>query len=134
MSVDVEAWVQAWHGIVARRDLSAVDGLLAEDVTFGAPPYWSKLEGRAVCARLLRIIIEVIPDFTYHREWINGREIVLEFTGHVGDLGLQGVDIITLNAEGTVQNLDVMLRPANALMELMRVVGERMQAELAGPD
>lgn len=131
MSVDVEAWVRDWHEVVKSRDLSNVEDLLAEDMTLGAPPHWKKLETKRVCGMLFRVIIEVIPDFAYHRQWINGREIVLEFTGHVGNLGLQGVDIITLNEEGKVQNLDVMLRPANALMELMSLVGEKMAAKLA---
>ena len=131
MSLDVEAWLAEWHGIVQRRDLDGMADALAEDMTMGAPPYWNNLESKAVCGRLLAVIVDTIKDFTYYREWINGREIALEFKGHVGDLGLQGMDLITLNDDGKIQNLDVMIRPANALMELMNVVGQKMQERLA---
>ena len=49
----VDPWLEKWHRIVAERDLGALEGLLAEDIEFGAPPYWAKLEGRALVAHLL---------------------------------------------------------------------------------
>ena len=29
-----------WHRLVEERDLVALEKILAEDVTLGAPPYW----------------------------------------------------------------------------------------------
>jgi hypothetical protein len=36
-----------WHQLVENKDLVALEKILAEDVTMGAPPYWDKLQGRS---------------------------------------------------------------------------------------
>jgi hypothetical protein len=133
MAADAESFLQVWHRIVEKRDAAALADVLAENVTLGAPPYWTRLEGREIVQRLLGIIIETIDGFTYHREWLDGAELALEFTGRVGDTELQGIDLISLDAENRVQNLDVMIRPMNALEELRDRVGARMRAPLDSP-
>ena len=130
-----DAFLDAWHRLVAARDLVALEAILAEDVTLGAPPYWDALEGRPVVLHLLSLILETIEGFTYHREWhasATGQgEIALEFKGRVGDLDLQGIDLISLNARGQVQNLDVLIRPMNALSALRDRIAPRMIAFFA---
>ncbi len=131
MSANVETWLAQWHAAVEGADAAALAVLLAEDISMGAPPYWTELQGKPVVERLLGVLVETFEDFTYHRQWIDGNELALEFRGRVGDLGLHGIDLITLNDAGLVQHLDVMIRPANALTELMAIVGQKMQAKLA---
>ena len=124
-----------WHELVKNRDLVALEKILAEDVSMGAPPYWDKLQGRSIVHHLLGLIISTIEDFTYHREWhsdsTGGGEIALEFMGHVGELDLQGIDLITLNERGELQNLDVMIRPMNALEALRDIVAPKMMEFLS---
>ena len=134
MAVDSRAWLERWNAIVEARDLDGIGAQLADDVSMGAPPYWNELQGKEVVHRLLSVIVDTIEDFTYHREWVDGSELALEFRGHVGELGLHGMDLITLNEGGQIQHLDVLIRPANALMGLMSAVGEKMQAKLAELD
>jgi len=124
------AFLTKWHELVAARDLVGLEQVLAEDVELGAPPYWDKLQGRPIVHHLLGLIIETIEDFSYYREWHddsrgNG-EIALEFRGHVGELDLQGIDLITLNDRGEIQNLDVVIRPMNALSALRDVIAPKM--------
>jgi 2,4-dienoyl-CoA reductase (NADPH2) len=54
------------------------------------------------------------------------RELALEFRGRVGGLELQGVDLITLDDQGRITNLDVMIRPINTLLALRDRVAARM--------
>lgn len=119
-----------WHPVVQDRDLEGLEGLLALDVTMGAPPYWDKLSGRPLVHHLLGLIIHTIEDFTYHREWHEdsrrNAEIALEFRGHVGQIELQGIDLISLNERGEIQNLDVMIRPMNALEALRDTIAPGM--------
>ena len=119
-----------WHRLVEERDLIALETILASDVSMGAPPYWDKLHGRRIVHKLLGLIIHTIEDFTYHREWHddsrNRGEIALEFRGHVGELSLQGIDIITLNDRGELQNLDVAIRPMSALAALRDIIAPQM--------
>jgi hypothetical protein len=130
MGTQSDQFLARWHPLVAGRDLGALEKILAEDVSMGAPPYWDKLRGRPIVHHLLGLIIQTIEDFTYHREWHDDSrgqgEIALEFHGHVGELDLQGIDLITLNTRGELQNLDVMIRPMNALSALRDVIAPKM--------
>jgi hypothetical protein len=123
-------FLSKWHPLVVQKNLSALDEILAEDVTMGAPPYWDRLSGRPIVHHLLGLIIRTIEDFTYHREWHDDSqgkgEIALEFRGHIGHSALQGIDLITLDANGQIQNLDVMIRPMNTLEELRKIIAPQM--------
>lgn len=132
-SVNAE-FLAKWHPVVKERDLAGLETLLAPDVSMGAPPYWDRLRGRPLVHHLLGLIIHTIKDFSYHREWHddsrgNG-EIALEFHGHVGELDLQGIDLISLNDRGEIQKLDVVIRPMNALAALRDVITPQMAVYL----
>jgi hypothetical protein len=131
MPDSADAFLTEWHRIVAGRDLVALKTVLAEDIAIGAPPYWEKLRGRPLVHYLLGRIVHTIEDFTYQREWQDGNELALEFSGHVGDHQLQGIDLITLNERGMIQNLDVLMRPVNAVLSLREVIAPQMAAFLA---
>jgi hypothetical protein len=128
MPPDAAAFLAVWHRIVSTKDLDGLACVLRDDVAIGAPPYWQKLEGRPLVHRLLGVILDTIEDFTYHREWTSGRELALEFHGRVGGRRLQGIDLITLDDENRIVNLDVLIRPMNALEELRDRVAPRMAA------
>lgn len=121
-----DTFLDEWHRVVAERDLDGLEKLLLEDVTIGAPPYWNKLSGRRIVHHLLSIILETIEGFTYYREWQEGNELALEFQGKVGDLDVQGIDLITLDDGGRVQNIDVLMRPTNTILRLQEIVGPKM--------
>ena len=126
MSPDAKLFLDCWHRIVADRNLAELHEILAEDVSIGAPPYWTRLEGRDLVGHLLATIIHTIEDFSYQREWWNGAELALEFTGRVKGLDLQGIDLITLNAENRIAKLDVLMRPINGASALRDLVAPQM--------
>lgn len=131
MIANTSDFLTEWHRVVAERDVDAFGNHLTEDVTIGAPPYWDRLEGRVLVEHLLGIIARTIEDFTYHREWVDGNELALEFTGHVGDMQLQGIDLITLDDSMRISKLDVLMRPVNAVLKLREIVGPQMMEFLA---
>ncbi len=131
MSRDVSDFLTEWHRIVRERDLVGLDGVLDENVSLGAPPYWDKLHGRKLIHHLLGLIVYTIDGFTYHREWCNGSELALEFTGRVGDRELQGIDLISLNDSFLVQNIDVLMRPVNSVIALRDAIAPKMAAFLS---
>lgn len=131
MTAPFDEFLVKWHRIVAERDLPALPAVLAKDVSLGAPPYWGKVEGRDLVGHLLGLIVHTIEGFTYHREWRDGPEFALEFRGRVGKIELQGIDLITVNERGEVQNLDVMIRPLNAVVALRETIAPKMAAFLA---
>ena len=126
MTANAKAFLDEWHRIVSNKDLESLKGVLAPDVTLGPPPYWMRLEGRDIVHYLLGLIINTIEGFTYHRQWSDQDELALEFKGRVGEIELQGVDLITLDGEGRVLNLDVVMRPANAIDALAEIIRPQM--------
>jgi hypothetical protein len=130
MTTQVESFLAEWHRIVAAKDIAALTGVLAEDVELGAPPYWNPLQGRALVQHLLGLILETIEGFTYHREWSQGRELALEFKGRVGDLDVQGIDLISLDDDGRIRRLEVPMRPLNAIEALRRTIAPQVVAFL----
>jgi hypothetical protein len=131
MTSEFDGFLTEWHRVVAEKDLDALKRLLAEDISLGAPPYWPRFEGRGLVHHLLGLILDTIEEFTYHREWRNGSELALEFTGRVGDLDLQGIDLVSLDDRFVVRRLDVLIRPMNAIEALRDTIAPRMAAFLA---
>lgn len=122
----LDPWLVEWHRIVAEKDTGALLDLLAPDIALGAPPYWAKLQGRSVVQHLLGLIVHTIEDFTYHREWSEGGEYALEFTGHVGERELQGIDLISVDETGVIRDFDVLMRPVNSVVALRDVIAPQM--------
>jgi hypothetical protein len=131
MAADADAFLATWHEIVASRDLAGLRRVLADDIALGAPPYWTRLEGVDLVCHLLGLVITTIEGFTYHREWRSGSELALEFTGRVGDKDLQGVDLISLDDDNKVKQLEVPMRPVNAVVALQRAIAPGMEAFLS---
>ena len=104
--------------------------MLADDISLGAPPYWDRFQGRKLVHHLLGLILHTIEDFTYRREWQEGSELALEFSGRVGGLDLQGIDLISLNDGLVIQSLDVLMRPTNAVDRLRETIAPQMASFL----
>lgn len=131
MADPVSGFLDHWHRIVGEKDLDALRGVLADDVSLGAPPYWGRIQGHEIVHHLLGLIVNTIAGFAYHREWQKGHELALEFTGRVGELELQGIDLISLDPKLRIQRLDVMIRPINAVIALRDAIAPRMASFLA---
>jgi hypothetical protein len=126
----VSDFLEEWHRIVGAKDIEALASVLAEDVALGAPPYWAPLRGRDLVQHLLGLIVHTIEGFTYHREWQAGRELALEFRGRVGELELQGIDLIHLDEDFRIERIEVPMRPINAVEELRNRIAPQMAAFL----
>ena len=116
-----------WHHAVFQRDAQALAALLADDVQFYSPVLFKPKQGKPTVAHILMTVASVFENFTYHRQWRDGGELVLEFSAEVAGLKVKGVDIISLNEAEEITTLEVMVRPANGLMAL----GEEMARRLA---
>jgi len=119
--------VARWHDCVARRDFAALRDLLADDVRFHSPFLWRPKEGKAVTAAYLTAAMQVLGNFAYHRELVDGTTAMLEFSAEVGEFSLKGIDIIRFGADGRIAEFEVMVRPFKGLTAL----AEAMQKQLA---
>ncbi len=131
MANELRGFLTEWHRLVSAKDVAALGRVLAADVSIGAPPYWARIEGHARVHHLLGLILATIEEFTYHREWQQGHELALEFTGRVAELELQGIDLITLDDRFAIQKIDVLMRPISAVGRLRDLIAPQMAAFIA---
>jgi hypothetical protein len=114
-----QAFLERWHAFVSTGDESLLPALLAEDVALHAPLYWKVRRGRAEIALILGAVVQVFGPLEYRRVWASGDELALEFATTImaaeGTVQAKGIDLFTLDADGRIAVLEVMLRPPNAL-------------------
>ena len=122
--------IDRWHEMLATRDMSILNELLAEDVVFRSPVAFHPYPGKQVVFFILSNVIQVFENFTYHREFISedSNNVVLEFSAQVSDKKLKGVDMIQFNEEGQIIDFEVMIRPKSGLEALAVQMGQRMQS------
>jgi hypothetical protein len=120
----------AWHQLVANRDATGVDALLAEDVVFHSPIVDTPQAGRAVTRQYLAAVFDIFSKhaFRYVREVAGKHDAVLEFLVEIDGVTVNGVDMIKWNDEGQIVDFKVMLRPFKALKVMQTRVAAILQA------
>lgn len=109
------------------KDLDLLRETLAEDVVLHSPILFKGFEGREMSLVVLSNVIEVFEDFRYLDEVHGDGTVVLRFAAKVdGKFEIEGVDYLTLDADGRVTDLTVFLRPQKAV----QAFNERMVARL----
>jgi hypothetical protein len=105
------------------KDLDLMRETLAEDIVLHSPILFKGFEGRDTAMFVLSNVIEVFEDFRYLDEVHGDSTVVLRFAAKVdGKFEIEGIDYLTLGADGLVTDLTVFLRPlkaVNAFNELM---------------
>ncbi len=110
------------------KDLELLREALAADVVVHSPVLFRGFEGREAAMIVLSNVIEVLENFAYTHELADGDDLVLRFRADVGDLLLEGIDFIRLDADGKVADLTVFMRPQRALTAFNERMGERLAA------
>ena len=122
--------LERWHRIMRIARYHRLDDLLADEVGL-------RVAGRAHAAGRARrsrtstwrpaCVVLNNGSFQYVGEWQGEESAVLEFKCQLGELAVNGIDMIEWNAEGLITRFKVMVRPVKALQTLMPL----MAAELA---
>ena len=115
-----------FRAAVEAHDMDAAVALLSSDVVFRSPVVFRPYEGRDAVAPLLHAVAQVFEDFEYVREIGDGADHALMFRAHVGDMQVEGVDLIRENEAGEISEFVVMLRPLKGVL----AVAEAMRARL----
>lgn len=117
-----------WHDMVDRRDPTALDDLLADEVVFHSPILHTPQHGKARTRMYLLAAFQVLlqDDFRYVREIRGERDAVMEFMVDLDGIHVNGIDLVHWDEEGRIDDFTVMVRPMKAMDEL----GRRMAAML----
>ena len=119
-----------WHEMVGARDMARLDDILAEDCVFFSPVLHRPQQGRELTRFYLTAAAQVFNDsFHYVKEVADARHAVLEFVCDLDGTIVNGVDIMSFDADGRICEFKVMLRPMRAvqlMQERMRLMLEQM--------
>ena len=118
----------SFRAAVEARDLSAMEAALHPDVVVRSPAVFKPYEGREQVLGVLRHVIEVFEDFHDTDELHGDGTHGLVFAARVGEKQLQGWDYLTLDADGLVTELVVMIRPLSGLIALAEAMAARLTA------
>ena len=121
--------IQKFHDSVLANDHASVPNLMAEDVKFMPPTYWATWNGREAVAAVLGHVNEVFQDFQYRRVMGSGNDWALEFQCTIEGLDCVGVDLITLNDEGLMQEFEVVMRPHKTIGALREAMNARVKTD-----
>jgi hypothetical protein len=130
MTPAVERFLAAWHSMVASGDFAGVGALLAPDIVFRSPVVYSPYHGAERAALVLQTAATVFENFRYHRAFVEGDSIALEFSARIGAVELKGVDLVRLGADGRVVEFEVLVRPATGLQALAQAMARRLEGRL----
>lgn len=122
--------IKAWHRIVETLDPSEMDNLLADDVVFHSPVVHSPQQGKRITKMYLTAAMQVLNapgHFSYKRELVDGNHAVLEFETMIGDVLVNGVDMIHWNDQGQVVDFKVMVRPLKAINAIHQAMGAMLE-------
>lgn len=128
LNSNVAVSLDAWHQMVGTKDLGGLDAIIHPDATFRSPMAFKPYQSGQAVALLLRTVLTVFEDFSYHRQLVSedGLSVVLEFSARVGDKKLKGIDLIQFDTEGRIVDFEVMIRPFNGLQALGAEMGSRL--------
>jgi len=118
-----------WRDYIKSHDHRALWDLLHPDAVFESPVVHTPQRGREITFKYLTSAGKVLggPSFRYVGEWRSDNGAVLEFENEIEGIRINGVDIITFNADGSlITHFKVMVRPLRAINLLHRLMGEQL--------
>ncbi|MEO0494961.1 MAG: nuclear transport factor 2 family protein [Actinomycetota bacterium] len=140
-----------WHQHLKGRLPGGLDALLHEDCVFLSPVVFSPQRGREISKLYLSAAANVLPGddtgagsqepagtddghgaFRYTKRIVQGHHAMLEFETMVGDISVNGVDIITCDDDGWITEFKVMMRPYKALDAVREQMASMMDKLSAG--
>lgn len=140
----IEQVIQRWHQHLKGELPGGLDALLHPDVVFLSPVVFTPQKGRDITKLYLSAASQVLPGdsnessaagstgkFRYVKQILDGNHAVLEFETTVGDITVNGIDMITCDDEGMITEFKVMVRPKKA-MEAVHAQMKAMLETLSG--
>lgn len=124
------AGVAAWHAYIGNETAEALDALLADDAVFHSPVVHTPQVGKAIVSKYLLSAAKVLngDGFAYVRQLVDGDHALLEFVSEIDGIKINGIDLITFDADGKIKDFKVMVRPIKAVNKLWELMAAQLQA------
>lgn len=124
-----QAGLKHWHEVAkGGSQIHALTAILHPDAVFHSPVVHTPQVGRPIVTAYLSAASQTLGNdsFEYLREIVDGNHAVLEFRTVMEGIEVNGIDMLTFDADGKITDFKVMVRPLKAVNK----VWEMMQAEL----
>jgi len=127
MTIDTMA---TWHSVAKNQDIEGLHRLLADDAVFHSPVVHTPQVGKTITGKYLGAALLVFYNdtFKYVREATGERQAILEFEVEIDGIQVNGVDMISWNEEGLINDFKVMIRPLKAVNLIHQNMGAMLQA------
>ena len=122
------SYLKKWHEGLISKDPKLLDEILDESCVFTSPIVFKPIQGKEMSKLYLMGAGQTfdMDRFEYVRELVDGLDSVLEFETYIGDISVNGVDIIRWNDEGKIIDFKVMIRPLQAIGALQKKMSEAL--------
>jgi thymidine kinase len=122
------SYLKKWHEGLISNDPKLLDEILDESCVFTSPIVFKPIVGKEMSKLYLMGAGQTfdMDRFEYVRELVDGLDSVLEFETYIGDISVNGVDIIRWNDEGKIIDFKVMIRPLQAIGALQKKMSEAL--------
>ncbi|MFB9268284.1 nuclear transport factor 2 family protein [Bradyrhizobium erythrophlei] len=120
-----------WYAYMKSHDTAGLWDLLHPDAVFESPVVHTPQRGRDITFKYLTSAAKVLggPTFKYTGEWTSDRGAVLEFENEIEGIKINGVDIISFDADGRITHFKVMVRPLKGINLLHRLMGDELMKQ-----
>ena len=124
------SYLKKWHEGLVSNDHKLLDEILDESCIFTSPIVFKPIVGKEMSKLYLMGAGQTfdMDRFKYVRELVDGPDSVLEFETYIGDISVNGVDIIRWNDEGKIVDFKVMIRPLQAIGALQEKMSQALKA------
>lgn len=124
-SPNLQAWLD-W--MLKDHSEAGLSKILADDVVFRSPVVHTPQEGKAITLKYLGAAGQTLggDTFRYTRLFDCGDKAVLEFECVMDGIQVNGIDMISWNKNGQIDDFKVMVRPLKG----MQAVHAAMKAQL----
>jgi hypothetical protein len=122
-------YLAKWHKGLQSSDQEFLDEILDESCTFTSPIVFKPIEGKEMTKMYLMGAGQTFDmnRFEYVREVVDGLDSILEFETYIGDISVNGVDMIHWNDQGKIVDFKVMVRPLQAIGALQKKMSEALE-------
>ncbi len=127
----IEKTIERWHRHLRGELPGGLDELLHDDVVFYSPVVFTPQRGKAITKLYLQAAQATFPgdttgdgkgngaqgsrSFRYVKQILSGNQAALEFETRMDGKVVNGVDLITCDADGRIVEFKVMIRPLQAV-------------------
>lgn len=148
----IHTFVANWHKHLRGEFAGGLDELLHDDVVFYSPVVYTPQVGKAITKLYLQAAggtlnepedgdaesssaglesMEKQGSFRYIKEVADGNTVLFEFETKIDGKYVNGIDLITIDDDGKIIEIKVMIRPLQAVNAIHQAMGAMLE-KMAG--